>query len=442
MFELLIVHGGCDMTDDLTPAGRFTRVVSTCAAVADLATVTARLGDVAALQRWLQAREIDLTVRLAELADQPGGPDPDAEHARATNRSSHAAGTARRRAHASKQAPAIKDRIDRGQLSGEHLDAFTAAVAGLPSALRPQLLAVQDDLAADAVARRLTVEAFRDRLRAVVRDIEADDGRDRLSRQKRETSLRMWTDKNTGMGCLSGRFDPETFMTIQQRIADQLESRFRQDRPTDCPDDPLLAQDWLRAHALADLVSGQVSGAGKPEIIVVIDHDTYLHGRHAHSRVDCGPGIDIPIDTIRTIGGRARFIPIILDTRGIVIRHGTPVPNFHELCDGLAHPVNLDRGRDCRHADRNQRRALRAMYRTCALPGCHTHISITEPHHIRHWEHHGPTDLHNLLPLCKHHHDRNHAEHWNIQMRADRSLAITRNGTTLMTTGPPREQWP
>lgn len=183
------------MTDDPTPAGRFTRVVSTCAATADLATVTARLADVAGLQRWLQAREIDLTVGLAELADQPGGPDPDREHAQATNRSTHAAGTARRRAQASKQAPAIKDQIDHGRLSGEHLDAFTAAVASLPAVLRPQLLAMQDQLAAEAVARQLTVEAFRDRLRAIVRDIEADDGRSRLARQKRDTSLRMWTDQ-------------------------------------------------------------------------------------------------------------------------------------------------------------------------------------------------------------------------------------------------------
>lgn len=80
------------------------------------------------------------------------------------------------------------------------------------------------------------------------------------------------------------------------------------------------------------------------------------------------------------------------------------------------------------------------MYRTCAIPGCARHISITEAHHIHHWEHGGPTDLHNLLPLCKHHHDQAHARQWQIHMHTDRSLTITRNGTTLMTTGPPQEQ--
>ena len=428
-------------SEDLTPLARLERVLGAHAAVADLMTVSARLADVAALRRFLQAREIDLTVRLAELADQPGGPDPDQVHAKATNGSSTAAGKARRRAQASKQAPAIKDQIDQGCLSGEHLDAFAAAVAGLPAALRPTLLALQGDLAADAVVRSSTVEAFRDRLRAVVRDIEADDGRDRLARQKRDTSLRVWTDPHTGMGRLSGRFDPETFMILQQRIADQLEARFRQDRPADCPDDVFLAQDWLRAHALTDLVAGRATSAGKPEIIIVIDEDTYAHGRHARSRVDCGPGIDLPIDAIRTIGGRARFVPVVIDRHGVAIRHGTPVATFDELCDSLTRPVLLDRGRSCRHADRNQRRALRAMYRTCAIPGCERHIGITEPHHIHHWEHGGTTDLHNLLPLCKHHHDLTHSEHWDLHVGPDRSLEISRGGTLLMTTGPPRDQW-
>ena len=85
-------------SEDLTPLARLERVVGAQAAMADLVTVSARLADVAALRRFLQAREIDLTVRLAELADQPGGPDPDQVHAKATNGSSAAAGRARRRA--------------------------------------------------------------------------------------------------------------------------------------------------------------------------------------------------------------------------------------------------------------------------------------------------------------------------------------------------------
>jgi hypothetical protein len=82
------------------------------------------------------------------------------------------------------------------------------------------------------------------------------------------------------------------------------------------------------------------------------------------------------------------------------------------------------------------------MYRGCAIPGCGRHVSITEAHHIHYWEHGGHTDLANLLPICRHHHDRLHAERWQLTMGPDRSITIrARDGTLLMTTGPPAQQW-
>jgi predicted restriction endonuclease len=82
------------------------------------------------------------------------------------------------------------------------------------------------------------------------------------------------------------------------------------------------------------------------------------------------------------------------------------------------------------------------MYRTCAIPGCGRHISTNEAHHIRYWEHGGRTDLANLLPLCRRHHDRLHAERWRITLGANRELTVhARDGTVLMHTGPPAEQW-
>ena len=81
------------------------------------------------------------------------------------------------------------------------------------------------------------------------------------------------------------------------------------------------------------------------------------------------------------------------------------------------------------------------MYRTCAIPGCDRHVSATEAHHLVFWEHGGATDLANLLPLCRHHHDRLHTERWTIELHPDRSLTIRRRGEVIMTTGPPDHQW-
>lgn len=50
----------------------------------------------------------------------------------------------------------------------------------------------------------------------------------------------------------------------------------------------------------------------------------------------------------------------------------------------------LDQGRATRLATKDQRRALRAMYETCAIPGCTVRSRHCEPHHVA-WslKHHG-----------------------------------------------------
>jgi hypothetical protein len=426
----------------VTPLDRFRRIADADVSVVDEVAVAMLLSDVAGLQRFLQAREIDLNQRLRQLAAVKPGIDPEAINARSTGRSAGNAGRAVRRADEAAKAPELKACMDEGRLSGEHLDAFTAALRSLDARLQPALRALEADLAARAVTQRATVEQFRTWLQREVRLIEADDGKQRLERQKRAARCRSWTDPNTGMVMNRFEIDPEHGAIFLQRLDDQLEARLRQPRPPECPTDPIDAMDWQRAHALMDLITGKASASGKPEMIVVIDQQTFDTGRHQHSRVDCGPGIDLPIDTIRQIAGRARFVPVVINSDGIVIAQGDPVPSYDQITKSLTRPVLLDHGRSRRHASTRQRRALRAMYRTCAIPGCGRHVSTTEAHHIHWWDNGGHTDLHNLIPLCRHHHDRLHNDGWLLALAPDRSLTVrARDGTTLMTTGPPAQQW-
>lgn len=81
------------------------------------------------------------------------------------------------------------------------------------------------------------------------------------------------------------------------------------------------------------------------------------------------------------------------------------------------------------------------MYRRCIVRGCHTHVSATEPHHLIEWEHGGLTDIEALVPVCKHHHDVVHARGWQLALDPARRLIVTKDGHTIMTTGPPVEHW-
>ena len=86
------------------------------------------------------------------------------------------------------------------------------------------------------------------------------------------------------------------------------------------------------------------------------------------------------------------------------------------LCDSdvsrlvmSAEGVPLDMGREVRTATREQRRALKARDRGCAVPGCDCSANWADAHHIVWWHRGGSTDMDNLVLLCRPHHRRVHA---------------------------------
>jgi hypothetical protein len=76
------------------------------------------------------------------------------------------------------------------------------------------------------------------------------------------------------------------------------------------------------------------------------------------------------------------------------------------------HGVPLAMGRATRTPTIGQLRALTIRDGGCAFPGCHTPARFTQAHHITHWANAGPTDLDNLVLLCRHHHRLVHEQHW------------------------------
>ena len=93
-------------------------------------------------------------------------------------------------------------------------------------------------------------------------------------------------------------------------------------------------------------------------------------------------------------------------------------------------------GRETRLANRAQRRALRALHRTCAL--CDTAFEPCQIHHVHWFEHGGRTDIDGLLPLCNRHHHLVHEGGWHLHLAPDRTLTVTRPGGQVTVHGPPR----
>jgi hypothetical protein len=72
------------------------------------------------------------------------------------------------------------------------------------------------------------------------------------------------------------------------------------------------------------------------------------------------------------------------------------------------------------------RRALNSRDRCCRFPGC-TQRRHLHAHHIDHWAHGGPTELSNLVHLCRFHHRLVHEGGYTLErVGRDRSLRFRR----------------
>jgi hypothetical protein len=318
--------------------------------------------------------------------------------------------------------PGFGDALDNGDVTAGHVDALTNTAKNLDSGeQRDELF----DRAADLVdvASVASVEEWRRRLGVEAKNIRRGDGVDRLERQRRDTKARTWTDGD-GMVCISGRFDPVTGRALVGRLDHTVEQLFSESTPDTCPTDPIAKQHHLQGLALARLVTGDAgTGArpGRPEYVVVVDTS---HGDGAGGpTVDWGIPVEVPhrvlADMIAGAGDR--------DVHTVVVRNGVVV---HA-------PGELNLGRTTRLANRAQRRALRALYATCAIPGCSVRYDRCKLHHVMWWRNGGRTDLDNLVPVCTHHHSKIHDAGWDIALGPNRQLTIRFPDGTIHNTGPP-----
>jgi hypothetical protein len=305
----------------------------------------------------------------------------------------------------------LGEAMNAGDVTGDRVDVVARAAAGLSAGEKVALAEHGSVLA--AAAGSLTMREFRRTVDGVLRRVRADDGLDRLARQRRATRLRSWTD-NDGMWNLSGSFDPESGALLEGRLRNAVERLFHDSTPEHCPVDPIDRQQFLAAHALLALSEGR-GGSGAPDVTVLIDERTLLHGPHEESVVEVGGAhFDLPVDTIRRWACLGAVTPVVVAADG----------------------ARIWLGRETRLANRQQRRALRVLYRTCAL--CDVPFERCQIHHVVWYRIGGFTDIENLLPLCGWHHHLAHEGGWSLLLLPDRTLVVTTPDGVERVHGPPR----
>lgn len=438
----------------------------------------------ARVRGWLDSFDIDCARRARQLADAGAAEPPESLFGNAARRSGEEASRISSRADAldefGQPAPAASpdpgvddtggdpgeaddadvsaasgeaDSFERalrdGRISTGHIDAMANATRRLDADARVEFQRHIGELLAAALVE--SVASFTRRCRALAQRIvaaQSTSDADELDRQRRNSSVKRWVDKITGMHHTHLELDPIRDAQLWSIVNAHLSANVQSDGNAKTPWMQMQVNAFVSAAAGAPVASDGSTGTADdtnahrdpdspsrsrdhadalaherrvPEITVLTDYRTLVEGLHEHSICETDDGVPLPVSTVRRLCCDAEIIPMMLGTDG----------------------VPLDAGRSVRTANRQQRRALRAMYRTCAHPDCTVPFSACKAHHIRWWWRHlGPTDLDNLIPLCERHHHLVHEGGWGLIMTPDRVATWTRPDGTIAHHGPSIDRTP
>ena len=353
------------------------------------------------IRGWLDAEEADWAARADQLAADSSGAGPADTITRATKTSAAEARKVERRSRLLRDVPVFADALRDGHISAAHVDALVNATWRLGEPRRSNVLAHADVLL--DLAMQVAPEVFGRRCKTLVARL-ADDGGTADHVELTETSIVIRrVDPVTGVHRIVAEYDPETgarlFTSIDAEanaIAKQIEHDTGE-RPAD--------RAHLAALALAELVlsADRSKRPGKVELVVLIDEQSLRDRLHRAGVCELADGTPVPVETARRLACNAGILPVVLN--------GASVP--------------LDLGRSRRLASDDQRRALRAIYTSCAFPDCDVPFDECEIHHVLEWsEQEGPTDLHFLIPGCARHHHALHEGGWRLDLAPDRTLTI------------------
>jgi hypothetical protein len=372
---------------------------------ADSGVCASLLGTVKQLRGWIDSFEAGVTSRMRELHETAGAAPAADLHTKCGGVSAAEGKRKDRRSKTIDEAPSFGDALASGDVGAEHVDALAAATSKLDDDVKSALLDREDDLLADAT--RMTPEQFGRSCRDLARRLERDQGIERNTRQRRDTFLSRKLNGATGM--IEGRFafHPELanqiFGAVDREVAAKIKAGVRRGEPAFV--ERSVDRNRLAAEALGTLVSGghQQIRPLEADITLIVDAHTATTGELGPNGVcETTDGAALPPASVRRLLCNGLITPVIVD------QHGNP----------------FDMGRTIRHANRRQRRALRAIYRCCAFAGCDVVFERCEIHHILPWELGGPTDLINMVPLCSRHHHVVHDGGWQLELDTDRTLTI------------------
>ncbi len=363
------------------------------------------------IRGWCAAAEVRVSRRTRQLAAEGRSESAASLLSDAGRCSSKDAHTASERETICGAMPSFEDALATGAVTAAHVDALAAATRNLDEQLLAEFIACEADLLTDAGSQGVDTfeRGCRDLARHIAAQAQANSDADELDQQRKNSTVRKWTDKLTGMHKTVLSLDPVRDTELWTAVNAKLAS-LRQADNNATPFDQLQVEAFLATITPTTVTPTTGDAVSRvPQVGVLIDYQTICDGLHANSICELDNGIPIPVSTVRRLCCDANVFPVVLAGDGEV----------------------LDVGQSVRTATAAQRKALRAMHRTCAHPGCRTVVDDCKMHHIEFFRHGGKTAVDNMLPLCERHHHLVHEGGWQLTMTSGRVATWRRPDGTI-----------
>ncbi len=373
--------------------------------VADREEIGAMMRQANQMRGWVNHVDVRFARRLRELNAE--GRSESAAHALMDEgrRSGREAKATEERERICSEFPQLEDALATGAVSPDHLDVLSKLTKNLTDAERSDLHAVADDIVDSATTDWVSdfERKSRNTIDAIKNMNNPRDEAAELDRQRAAATVKRWTDQASGMKMTLLSLDPIRDAAFHAAVDAQL-ARLKQE-----PANANVPFAQLQVDAVLAAVSTGPASARIPEVVVHVDVESVCHGRHADTLCETINGTPLPVSTVQRLCCEAII-------QAVIVR---PDGTFDRLCAEL------------RTANRQQRRALAAMYATCAHPNCSVGFDHCRIHHVVWWTKGGKTVIANLIPLCEHHHHQVHEGGWILTMTPDRCTTWVRpDGST------------
>lgn len=282
--------------------------------------------------------------------------------------------------------PEIREKFSSGDLTPAHVNALANAAEKVGSE------AVNGDPDLLEAADRMSPDSFDRHARKWSEQKLIEAGVDPLERQRRAREAKTWVEAETGLGVLMAKLPRPQFEQLRQAMDSHYLELWRRDSADGQHPDTVRTTTQRLADVVVELFTGRDALTGEPIPA------TYVKARASMQLILTAPiGVvdgtspDGPVEIIGVGPVPAKILSML-----------TPDTQLAAMIfDEEGRPLWL--GRSQRLANAAQRLAVAVRDGGCFQ--CKAPMHQCELHHIREWRRdQGPTDIDNLVAVCRRHH--------------------------------------